>query len=234
VDHIQVHKSNDDGIEFWGGSVDAKYLMITQAGDDGIDWAYGYTGRLQFIVVQQIDEGDAGLEGDNSEIDANDEPVSAPYIANATIIGDGESSEVDGANAGVHLRRGGYGKLDNAIIANFSGACFAVTGADSSGGVGAQITLMNSVLVCTPAASEGNQAETLVNHASNIEVSELSDVALVDPQNPTAPDFRPTAASPARGIGSTSGGFFDVVTYAGAFSGTNDAWADGWTAFPED
>jgi hypothetical protein len=54
LDNIQVHKGADDGIEFFGGTVDLKHAIITQPDDDGyrlelrVDW------RVQFLVVSEF------------------------------------------------------------------------------------------------------------------------------------------------------------------------------------
>ena len=63
-----MHKSLDDGIEVFGGNVDLKNIVITGAGDDAFDWDMGWTGRVQFLVIQMHnDDGDNAFEGDNSK-----------------------------------------------------------------------------------------------------------------------------------------------------------------------
>src|SRR5690606_37097045 len=37
LEYIQVHNSSDDGVEFFGGRHNAKYLVVTGASDDSID-----------------------------------------------------------------------------------------------------------------------------------------------------------------------------------------------------
>ena len=53
LDHVQVRQALDDCFEFFGGTVDAKYLACQGNEDDGFDWDNGYSGRLQFLVLQQ-------------------------------------------------------------------------------------------------------------------------------------------------------------------------------------
>ena len=38
VEYIQVHENADDGIEFFGGTVNAKYVVLTSNKDDSVDW----------------------------------------------------------------------------------------------------------------------------------------------------------------------------------------------------
>ena len=53
VDHIQVRQALDDCFEFFGGTVDAHHLICQYNQDDGFDTDNGYSGRLQFLVLQQ-------------------------------------------------------------------------------------------------------------------------------------------------------------------------------------
>jgi hypothetical protein len=63
VDHIQVHMNADDGVEFFGGTVNVKHVLVTGVGDDSMDWTDGWRGRAQHIVLQQYDDGgDQGID----------------------------------------------------------------------------------------------------------------------------------------------------------------------------
>lgn len=93
IDHIQVHGNADDGIEFYGGDVNVKYLVLTANADDSIDWDEGYQGNLQYVIVKQSEES----EGNTIEADTignEDNFLSKPTIANATFIGNGSSSRL--------------------------------------------------------------------------------------------------------------------------------------------
>src|SRR5687768_8693251 len=72
VDHVQAHMSRDDALEWFGGTVDGKYIVASNAADDAIDWTFGWSGRLQYaVVVQRGDDGDNGIEADNNEFNNN-------------------------------------------------------------------------------------------------------------------------------------------------------------------
>ncbi len=51
IDHIQVSYAKDDAYEWFGGSVDAKYLIAYRTQDDDFDTDNGYSGRVQFGFV---------------------------------------------------------------------------------------------------------------------------------------------------------------------------------------
>ena len=51
LDHIDIAHNLDDGIEFFGGTVNVKYLSVVFSGDDAIDTDQGYQGKIQFAFV---------------------------------------------------------------------------------------------------------------------------------------------------------------------------------------
>ena len=67
VDYVQVHANADDGVEFFGGSVSAKHLVLTSIQDDSVDWDNGYNGKLQYVYIEHAADGsdaNRGIEGD--------------------------------------------------------------------------------------------------------------------------------------------------------------------------
>ena len=86
VERIQVHNSSDDGIEWFGGTVNARYIVITGADDDSLDTDFGYKGANQYvIVVQRAGGGDRIIEADTNG-NGNNVPRSYPKFANATFV----------------------------------------------------------------------------------------------------------------------------------------------------
>ena len=79
VDFIQVHMNADDGVEFFGGNVFAKHLIVTGVGDDSLDWTDGWQGGAQFVILHQHDDnGDNGIEADNNAENNEAAPVQTP------------------------------------------------------------------------------------------------------------------------------------------------------------
>lgn len=97
VSHIQVHMNGDDGVEFFGGTVNVDHVVITGAGDDSLDWTYGWVGNAQFVILQQYDGiGDCAIEADSNKSHtdaAPKDPVSDPTLANFTIIKSSNKSD---------------------------------------------------------------------------------------------------------------------------------------------
>lgn len=69
ISNIEVYATLDDGIEFFGGTVDADKIMSYYQGDDGIDIDQNYSGTVSnFVVIQGDGVGtDEGLEIDGPE-----------------------------------------------------------------------------------------------------------------------------------------------------------------------
>ncbi|WP_189663246.1 MULTISPECIES: multidrug transporter [unclassified Polaribacter] len=122
LEYIQMFEGKDDGIEFFGGTVNVRYLSIVNAEDDSIDWTEGYTGNITDAYVKHGVEHDKGIEADgyNSDIGNNSSPIfwSSPTVTNLTIIGLGSGT----ANEAVRLREGTQGVFTNVWIEGFAEA----------------------------------------------------------------------------------------------------------------
>ena len=99
VEYLQAYKGADDGFEFFGGSVNAKYLVVTDCEDDSFDWTEGWNGKAQFLVATQVGttgatdaDGDCLIEADNQDVNPNATPCSFPTLSNLTLIGNNSSA----------------------------------------------------------------------------------------------------------------------------------------------
>ena len=89
IDHLQTYNSSDDGIEFFGGTVNLKHLALIGADDDSLDTDHGWRGMIQYVVIAQKPGGST----DDSfafEIDSNNGEDLLPrqygQVANVTVI----------------------------------------------------------------------------------------------------------------------------------------------------
>ena len=92
LDHIQVSYSNDDSYEWFGGAVNAKYLIAYKGWDDDFDTDNGYCGTVQFgLVVRDSKLADAsqsnGFESDNNGSGSAVEPYTTAQFSNITFVG---------------------------------------------------------------------------------------------------------------------------------------------------
>ena len=62
IDQIEIYANQDDGIEFFGGTVNASNIMVYSSGDDGIDIDEGYSGKIKNVMVVLGEQSDSGIE----------------------------------------------------------------------------------------------------------------------------------------------------------------------------
>ena len=233
VEYIQVHNNLDDGVEFFGGTVDAKYVVLTGNRDDSLDWADGWSGRMQHVLIRHNPndtKANRGIEADNQSGNFTAEPVSKPRIANMTIIGNNFDGEDD--SEGILLRAGTAGELYNIIVTGPTGMgeCFEINSAESVTNAGnGEIIFRNSIIDC---------AEPFKNSVDDNDVETLDAAAWFNGQpgnivgDALLGGYVPAPNSPALGNGynvaNNVDSWFDNVDYIGAFDGETD-WTIGWT-----
>lgn len=117
IEYVQVHEGSDDGFEWFGGTVNTKYLVSTANEDDQFDWTEGWNGTNENWYAKEIDsKGNRGIEADNNSNDHLADPISNPTITNMTLIGRGDQGSEKQA---MKLRVGTKGTFDNLVIANW-------------------------------------------------------------------------------------------------------------------
>lgn len=118
VDHIQAYEGKDDGIEFFGGTVNASFVSSVNSQDDSVDWTEGYTGTLTNVYVKQNAEGDKAIEGDGFNSNGNVAGFfSNPTVTNLTVEGIGSATA--GTEA-IRLRVGTQGIFTNVHITGYA------------------------------------------------------------------------------------------------------------------
>lgn len=108
IENIEIVANQDDGIEFFGGTVSVNNLLIWNPGDDGVDTDQSWAGTLDnFIII-------AGEETDHTlEIDGPEGAMHASHtVKNGTIKGS-ESSELG------DFRSAARGSFQNIYFFNF-------------------------------------------------------------------------------------------------------------------
>lgn len=122
IENVQVHEGSDDGFEWFGGTVDAKNLIVTnyasEVGDDLFDWTEGWNGNGENWYGIRTNNGNRGIEADNNSNDHLASPVSNPTIKNLTLIGNGDAGSPE--PQALKLRVGTKGSFENVVLANWA------------------------------------------------------------------------------------------------------------------
>ena len=235
IEYVQAFRGADDGLEWFGGNANVRYALVTCPGDDGFDWDEGYTGKLQFGVVEMRGCGGSnhGFELSNSPSNADAEPRARGTVANVTVIGPSAAS----SNDGMQLNSGTGGNFFNVIVGHFNRSCVQIAGAPTAAaagnpgvGLSGVLTAVNlKVFGCGSPTSDGtgvaNYTASWFNSQTGNENLTTSPLA--------AGSFLPNGAAPAGvfpPVGATAPGlndWFVPTDYVGAFR--SNAPADNWT-----
>ncbi len=122
VEYVEVYANSDDGVEFFGGTVNTKYIAVVMCEDDSFDWDEGYSGKNQFwFSIQTETTGNNMGENDGATNPEDSQPYATPYVYNATYIGNGMST-ARSQSRGFHLRDNSGGYYHNSIITELGGA----------------------------------------------------------------------------------------------------------------
>lgn len=246
LDHVQVHLGLDDGVEFFGGSANARYVVVTGTGDDSLDYDLGWSGNVQFFIAQQRDVAgeERCIEADNHPNNYGRMPFSRPTIYNFTCIGAGTPGT--GPQDAIAMRRGAQGTIRNSIWFNSPDrGLFVQDSADSSGVMAGMDTIAwfsgpsratffeNNILFAIGPAPMRNtyftfRTGSMAAMGVDAVLSMLADTndEGVDPMLPATamdfvnPVFAPQAGSPAASgaapLPTTPAGFWTPADFRGA------------------
>lgn len=246
IRNLQVHRSLDDGIEMFGGNVDLQNIVISGAGDDSIDWDWGWSGRVQFAVIQQHpDAGDNAFEGDNNGSNHEASPRSEPTFYNVTLVGAGNTQK---RHRGMVIREGSGGHFHNMLIDSY-GIEALDTRDEALSLVNRNLLTFSHNLMAnlghlgqvTREDRDSNDdfgfdEQNWIESAANNNVFRVDTALFPNAKDLINPNFMPRIQ--LRQMNATrppQSEFFDEsANFVGAVSPVSgSSWLDGWTSFPE-
>jgi len=248
LDHIQVSFGGDDSFEWFGGTVNAKYLIAYRGLDDEFDTDYGWSGRLQFALSLRDSSladvsGSNAFESDNDATGTTNAPLTSAVISNLTIVGPRRTATTTvntNYKRAAHLRRSTSQSVYNSIIMGYPTGLKIEGQTTWNNAVNNSLQWKNNILAgCTnPYDSAGLTTGPTTyflnwyNANGNSTLANVSDLQLTNAYNWTNPNLQPLPGSPALSGANFSSPklnnpFFTPTTYRGAFDGTND-WTSCW------
>jgi hypothetical protein len=237
LEYIQTYLGNDDGVEFYGGTVDLKYAVSTGAQDDSFDWTDGWVGRGQFWVLKQTTlEGDKGIEADNLSSTTDAIPFYYTTLSNITLLG---AEDGDGENKGIEFRAGTKVAVYNMIIKGFPGKGIEVDDDQTLINLNnGEVEVRNSIIdnVNSFDLDHGGSATadladyaTYSNYTLDGSNDPFNNAGTAIPDDFELEGFRGTYETNAIDP-STINSWFTSVNYVGAVDANND-WTQGWVRF---
>jgi hypothetical protein len=226
IDHILVSYANDDAYEWFGGTVNHKYLISYGTLDDDFDTDRGYTGMVQYAYVLRFpgiaDVSTSRAFEASSNSDATIELQSAPQFANVTVMGPRMySSSVNGSyGAAVEINSNSSLQLHNSVVAGFPiGVRFNGSGTDAA--VMHNVFVDNTTLVSTSGGSTVPASFEKENMQAT--VAEAFGEGATFSQNAPSP-LLPSGSTLATGAPDLSGMGFETQPYYGAFGTEAGDW----------
>lgn len=245
IEYVQAHRGEDDGLEFFGGTADAQYILVSGTGDDGLDTDQGYTGTISNAIVHHFagrSDDPRGIEADNWKTNRDVEPRSAPTFAYVTLIGDAESASAQ-TEQGVVLRRGSFGVLDGLVVVDFNkaGVDLRDDAWDKTGGWGTGLLVQNSCFDNNSPNYPEDVGCDLEDPTSDCNDSDDGDPEAFFAENSeiTMEGLNNLEEDPQLGDVSGAEDGSSVPDYSvanancmGAFAPSGTDWTTAWTAFP--
>ncbi|MGC3942969.1 MAG: hypothetical protein QM762_00265 [Chryseolinea sp.] len=238
IDHIQVSFGGDDGFEWFGGTVNAKYLISLSSWDDDFDTDFGFGGNVQFgLAVRNTffadQSGSNAFESDNQG-NANDTPgglagYTRAVFSNITVLGprdvttgttaSGTAARAISANYqnALHLRRRSALSIFNSFFSGFpvgirlddQPTLDNLNNGDANYAYNVLASPNNSELPASPSTSASNVAFATGLNSGDATVVKT----YFDAHNNTL--VKPTAAAPWSPIAGTPAGSVEPYTALG-------------------
>jgi hypothetical protein len=255
IDHIQVSYSGDDSFEWFGGNVNARYIVALGGLDDGFDTDNGFSGKIQFglIIQDPLKSDQSGSNAFESDNDADGSllaPVTSPVFSNITAFGPLTVTATLPAETkhekALHLRRGTMTSVYNSVFAGFPQG-LSIDGQKGNSPTRAdqnELQIENTILagmtvnyvektgtVAVPYTVAQHQAYFTDAARSNSDNMTVADIIGAGFISLTSPNLLPASGSPLLSGASFTNSrltdsFFTPTTYRGAFGTVN--WTSGW------
>lgn len=146
IENVEVVANSDDGIEFFGGTVNVTNAVVWAAGDDAIDTDQAWAGTLSNFVVVCGSATDHALEIDGPEGTMLD----GHTLTNGTVYGS-EGAEL------ANFRSGARGNFNNIFFTGFPNPAddgrgdFAFSGDDTQANFDNGILVFSNIQATSPA-----------------------------------------------------------------------------------
>ena len=154
IEYVMCTYGLDDSFEWFGGTVNAKYLIAYKGLDDDFDVDFGFSGFVQFGLgvrgaTLADQSGSNGFEVDNNGQGSDAAPFTSGTFSNMTIIGPKATRETPISlqfQSAAQLRRNNKLKIHNSFFTGYPNGIF-IDGANTAANAAAnELVLKNNVV----------------------------------------------------------------------------------------
>ena len=238
IDHVEVISNADDGVEFFGGDVNCKNLVVAFCGDDAFDMDQGYHGKGQFWLGINSPDSDKCMEISGGLQAIPSLPGRFPLVHNATLI---RSPAGEAEEAVRFLRYGGAGLNNSILLHPGQGARIMVTSlAGDTWDLfeAGRLALRSNILfpeadmqqpyrVSTETGEEPVDKNAILADSARAWLTAFEDPGISSGNGYTL--LPPTTEFDR--MAPFTNDWFEKVTFKGAFGSNN--WIEGWTLLYE-
>lgn len=244
IEYVEVFGNKDDGFEWFGGTVNTKFLVSAYNQDDAMDYDEGWRGNNQFWLVYQVGSADRGGEHDGGTDPETGTPYANPTIANASYFGlgsgGGKRALTFRDNAGGHYLNSIFAGYDRGVDIEYLGDASVEDSHNRF--VDGDLTFKSNILfdVARNAWAIADPDSVGVPQAT----LDAFSIYFGNEGNTTASDpmFMADGVTPMAGSVATSGvaanpagSFFTTVSYKGCVDpAVGPTWIAGWTRLAQE
>ena len=244
IDHVMVSYSGDDSFEWFGGTVNCKYLVAHRGLDDDFDTDFGYSGKVQFALgIREANtadiSGSKAFESDNDATGSTNTPYTSCLFSNVTCFGPKENGTPNSNfQQGIHVRRRTRCSIYNSVVVGYPMGLKIDGSSTQTNATNNDLQIENSVLANMTTNYNASFDDTYYNNSSrsNAVYSATSSLGFSNNYNSlTNPKLALSNSSILLSGASFSNTrltdpFFTAVSYRGAFD-NGCLWTERWTNF---
>ncbi|WP_235425409.1 hypothetical protein [Croceibacterium mercuriale] len=232
MDHIMSFNSSDDGVEFFGGYVNMKHLIVVGPEDDALDVDTGVKANLQYVIVaQNTNTHDTILEGDSDNL-RDSTPRTNARIANFTFIAGAPAAD---GQAMLRLRGGADFAFVNGLLVSRNDECLRVQHAETIAAANAGTDEAGPPIFRSVAFQCGGASPFI--GTNDVTAAQVQGIFTSGPNNnanytSTLTNLFVNGANESALVASNPqalSSFFDTTNYVGAVRDASDTWYAGWT-----
>jgi hypothetical protein len=112
ISDIEIFANSDDGVEFFGGTVNVSKILVSYQGDDGVDIDQAYAGTIDNFMVVHAGDTDKGLEIDGPE--GTDNATGKFTLKNGTVNGSGNAAKA------ADFKSKAQGTIENVVFEGYT------------------------------------------------------------------------------------------------------------------
>jgi hypothetical protein len=217
IEYIQISYSGDDAFEWFGGTVNGKYLVAYKTEDDDFDTDNGFSGMIQYGLILRdpeiVDTDTANaFESDNDASGSNTEPFTKAIFSNISAFGPFSSAAVGTLHknheegSALRIRRSSKIRIYNSLFMGWGRGVRLESDNTLNAAISGEMTISNTIIagvknnkyVTSGTLMDAAALETwfLASEKENLMLAANEDAKITDPFNFSAPSFMPQAGSP--------------------------------------